>query len=67
MKDLHGPQTAVLEGAYAIKVSMSCQPVVPLLLYFPECARAIWITADGGVLLGYSVWDAQATAKRAFI
>jgi len=24
MKDLHGPQTQVVEGAYAIKVSMSC-------------------------------------------
>ena len=33
MKDLHGPQTTVHEGACAIKVSMSCPDVFLALLY----------------------------------
>jgi hypothetical protein len=33
MKGPHGPQTQVLEGAYAIKVSMSCYTVNTPLIY----------------------------------
>ena len=36
MKDLHGPQTQVREGAYAIKVSMSCSNERFSLIYWPE-------------------------------
>ena len=43
MKDLHGPQTQVVEGAYAIKVSMSCSCVLRLLLYYTQCARTIYL------------------------
>jgi hypothetical protein len=43
MKDLHGPQTQVVEGAYAIKVSMSCSDVLRLFLYWTQCARTIYL------------------------
>ena len=33
MKDHHGPQTQVGEGAYAIKVSMRCSVVLASLIY----------------------------------
>ena len=36
MKDLHGPQTQVREGAYAIKVSMSCSYEHFSFIYWPE-------------------------------
>jgi len=39
MKDLHGPQTQVVEGAYAIKVSMSCPDSCLWLLYWGRSAR----------------------------
>jgi len=39
MKDLHGPQTQVFEGAYAIKVSMSCSGKRRWLLYLRKNAR----------------------------
>jgi hypothetical protein len=39
MKDLHGPQTQVVEGAYAIKVSMSCADGRLWLLYLRRNAR----------------------------
>ena len=38
MKDLHGPQTQVVEGAYAIKVSMSCSD--HRVRYLNRCTRA---------------------------
>ena len=45
MEDLHGPQTQVVEGAYAIKVSMSYSLVRTLALYF-------WfMRTDHGMLL----------------
>ena len=41
MKDLHSPQTQVFEGAYAIKVSMSCANSCLSLLYSRRNARTI--------------------------
>ena len=51
MKDHHGPQTQVAEGAYAIKVSMRCSVVLASLIY-PTVGRtdhllnAKWICDD---------------------
>ena len=55
MKDLHGPQTQVVEGAYAIKVSMNCSSALRLILYWAQWARTIYQqqrSSDQGVVTG---------------
>jgi len=66
MGDFHGPQTQVIEGIYAIKVSMSCSVVPSSIIYQADVRTDLWVGTDQMVESHDYIWllDGPSNLRR---